>query len=60
MIILTEQQVLSVHEMMIKATGGSNGVRDMSLLQSAMNAPFFGTKGDIYRNTAKKYVAMNP
>ncbi len=29
MIRLTEQQVLSVHEMMIKATGGLDGTRDM-------------------------------
>ncbi len=35
MIRLTEHQVLSVHEMMIKATGGLDGTRDMGLLQSA-------------------------
>lgn len=29
MIRLTEQQALLVHKMMIKATGGSGGVRDM-------------------------------
>lgn len=40
MIRLMEQQALSVHEMMIKATGGSGGVRDIGLLQSALNAPF--------------------
>ncbi len=40
MIRLTEQQVLSVHKMMIKATGGLGGMRDMGLLQSALNAPF--------------------
>ncbi len=40
MIRLTERQVLSVHEMMIKATGGLGGTRDMGLLQSALNAPF--------------------
>lgn len=40
MIRLTEQQVLSIHTMMIKATGGSDGIRDIGLLQSALNAPF--------------------
>lgn len=40
MIRLTEQQVLSIHEMMIKATGGLDGTRDMGLLQSALNVPF--------------------
>lgn len=59
MIRLTEQQVLSIHEMMIKATGGSGGVRDMSLLQSAMNAPFqaFGGK-DVYPSLLSKAAAM--
>ncbi len=45
MIRLTEHQVLSVHEMMIKATGGSGEVRDMNLLQSALNAPFQAFEG---------------
>ncbi|MCM1165295.1 MAG: type II toxin-antitoxin system death-on-curing family toxin [Lachnospiraceae bacterium] len=40
MIRLTEQQVLSVHKMMIKATGGSDGVRDLGLMRSALNTPF--------------------
>ena len=59
MIRLTEQQVLSVHEMMIKATGGSSGVRDMGLLQSAMNAPFqaFGGK-EAYPSILSKAAAM--
>lgn len=59
MIRLTEQQVLSVHEMMIKATGGSDGVRDMGLLQSALNAPFqaFGGK-EIYPSLLSKAAAI--
>ncbi len=40
MIRLTEQQVLAVHSRMIEMTGGSDGVRDRSLLDSALNAPF--------------------
>ena len=40
MIRLTEQQVLDVHSRMIEMTGGSDGVRDRSLLDSALNAPF--------------------
>lgn len=59
MIRLTEQQVLSVHKMMIEATGGSDGVRDMSLLQSALNAPFqaFGGK-EVYPSLLSKAAAM--
>ncbi len=59
MIRLTEQQVLSVHEMMINATGGLNGTRDMGLLQSALNAPFqaFGGK-EVYPSLLSKAAAM--
>ena len=56
---LTEQQVLSVHAMMIKATGGSDGMRDMGLLRSALNAPFqaFGGK-EVYPSLLSKAAAM--
>ncbi len=59
MIRLTKQQVLSVHEMMIKATGGLSGTRDIGLLQSALNAPFqaFGGK-EIYPSLLSKAAAM--
>ena len=40
MIRLTEQQVLTVHSRMIEMTGGTAGVREKSLLDSAFNAPF--------------------
>lgn len=40
MIRLTEQQILAVHSRMIEITGGSDGVRDKNLLDSALNAPF--------------------
>lgn len=40
MIRLTEQQILAVHSRMIEMTGGVDGVRDNSLLDSALNAPF--------------------
>ena len=56
---LTEQQVWSVHAMMIKATGGSDGMRDMGLLRSALNAPFqaFGGK-EVYPSLLSKAAAM--
>lgn len=40
MIRLTEEQILAVHSRMIEMTGGVDGVRDNSLLDSALNAPF--------------------
>lgn len=59
MIRLTEQQVLSVHSMMIKMTGGLDGVRDKSLLDSALNAPFqtFDDK-EIYSSLLSKAAVM--
>ncbi len=59
MIRLTERQVLSIHEMMIKATGGLDGTRDIGLLQSALNAPFqtFGGK-EVYPSLLSKAAAM--
>lgn len=49
MIRLTTKQVISIHSSLIEATGGMDGVRDMGLLESALEAPFqtFGGK-DLY------------
>lgn len=49
MIRLTTKQVISLHSSLIEATGGTDGVRDMGLLESALEAPFqtFGGK-DLY------------
>lgn len=39
MIVLSKEQVLSLHTMLINETGGSGGVRDEALLESAIFAP---------------------
>lgn len=46
MIILSKKQVLQLHINLIKATGGSDGIRDEGMLDSALNSPFqsFGGK----------------
>lgn len=46
MIILSKEQVLQLHLDLIKATGGSDGIRDEGMLDSALNNPFqsFGGK----------------
>lgn len=46
MIILSKEQVLQLHTKLIKATGGSDGIRDEGMLDSALNSPFqsFGGK----------------
>lgn len=40
MIILTKKQILMLHAQLIQETGGSEGIRDEGLLDSALNAPF--------------------
>ena len=38
--IMTKQQVLLLHEHLIDETGGSQGLRDGGMLESALSAPF--------------------
>ena len=46
MIILSKEQVQKLHASLIKATGGSDGIRDEGMLDLALNNPFqsFGGK----------------
>lgn len=49
MIRLTTKQVISLHSSLIEATGGTDGVRDMGLLESALETPFQTFDGkDLY------------
>ena len=43
---LTKEQILMPHNELIRETGGSGGLRDEGLLDSALNAPFQGF-GDV-------------
>lgn len=40
MIVLSKQQILLSHSQLISETGGSDGLRDVGLLESAINSPF--------------------
>lgn len=40
MIVLSKQQILLLHSQLISGTGGSDGLRDVGLLESAINSPF--------------------
>lgn len=40
MIVLTKQQILLLHSQLIFETGGSDGLRDVGLLESAINSHF--------------------
>lgn len=45
MIILSKEQVLKLHTGLIKATGGSDGIRDEGMLDLALNNPFQSFNG---------------
>ena len=38
--ILSKKQIIFLHEHLINATGGTEGIKDEGMLESAMNAPF--------------------
>ena len=40
MIVLSKEQILLLHEQLIQCYGGSHGIRDEGLLDSAIHAPF--------------------
>jgi len=52
---LTKTQILKMHSLLIQKTGGSDGVRDEGLLDSALNLPFQSFDGkDIYKTIEAK------
>lgn len=52
---LTNDQVIKMRSLLIKETGGSEGIRDANLLDSALNAPFQTFDGDdIYKTVQSK------
>lgn len=55
MIRLSKSQVLIIHDQLIAETGGSSGLRDDGMLESALNAPFqtFGGE-DVYPSLQQK------
>lgn len=46
MIILTKEQVLMLHKRLIETTGGSAGIRDEGMLDSALSNPFQSFSGE--------------
>ena len=55
MIRLSKSQVLLIHDQLIAETGGSSGLRDEGILDSALSAPFqtFGGE-DVYPSLQQK------
>ncbi len=55
MIILSKSQILMMHKILIKETGGLDGIRDENLLDSAINSPFQKFDGaDLYPTIQQK------
>lgn len=53
--ILSKQQVLMLHRQLVEQTGGSNGIRDEGLLDSALSAPFQSFDStDVYPSLQQK------
>ena len=52
---LSVEQVISMHSRLVMKTGGSDGIRDEGLLESALNAPFQSFGGqDVYTTIYEK------
>ena len=55
MIVLTKEQIIKLHEQLILETGGSQGLRDDSLLDAAIHAPFQSYDGvDMFPSIQQK------
>lgn len=53
--VLTKQQVIKLHEHLIIETGGSSGIRDDGLLESALAVPFQSfDNNDLYPSIQQK------
>jgi len=56
---ITIEQALLAHEEIISESGGSQGVRDLGLLDSALNRPFHSFAGtDLYETVFEKTAAL--
>ena len=53
------EDVLNIHEFLINKFGGTHGIRDQSLLQSALSRPFQTfDQVDLYKSHAEKSAAL--
>ena len=57
--MIKTEEVLQIHQVLIDQFGGSNGVRDMAMLESAIHRPFstFGGQ-DLYESPVEKAAAI--
>jgi death-on-curing protein len=57
--MISLEEVLAIHENVVSKTGGSKGVRDLGLLESAISRPFQSFGGhELYPDVAGKSAAI--
>lgn len=57
--VLNIENIILFHEKIIKETGGSKGVRDIRLIESALNRPFMTYDGrDLYSSNIEKIAVI--
>lgn len=55
MIVLSKKQIIMLHSQLINETGGTDGIRDEGLLDSALSAPFQSFADiEVYPTTQQK------
>lgn len=57
---ISKNLVIRLHEMLIKKSGGSKGIRDINLLESSLNGPFqtFGNQ-ELYPDDLDKIISVS-
>ncbi len=58
MIIITKEQALNIHDLIIKRFGGASGIRNEGGLESALNAPFQFAFGELMHKTPVDQAAV--
>ena len=59
MILLSREQILYLHSKLINATGGTDGIRDEWLLDSALQTPFQAFDGEeLYPSVPRKVARL--
>ena len=57
--LLTLEQVLTLHQQIIEQSGGATGIRDRSILESALAQPYMSYDGeDLYPTLIEKVAAL--
>ena len=57
---LTKQQIMILHGILVKHSGGSDGIRDTGLLESALEAPFITFHAEKYGNEKNPHGFTKP